>query len=134
MKHKQTKPWKLAAVVILLVSVGWFGHMRAADQFCGPLGGDHAIAWLVCNWEHTNQRVDVLEARMAKLEANQLTRAEVGGIAWDKASDRVSLFQQQSTAYTDTWFYNELYNRFRVHVCRSGVPHNERINCVGVTP
>jgi hypothetical protein len=134
MQSRNYKLWQLATIAILLLSLGWFGHMQAQERVCGPFGGDVVTAWLVCSWEQTNERVDALETRITALETSQLTQAQIQGLAWDKANDRVSLFQQQSTAYTDKWFYDEVYKRFRVHVCRSGIPHNERLSCVGVTP
>jgi hypothetical protein len=90
----------------------------------------------VCSWEDTNDRVDAtqahiaqLERRIAQLEAAQVTQAQVDAAAWAKATDRLHLFKQQSSAYEDRWFYDEIYRRFRVHVCRSGIPHNNTITC-----
>jgi hypothetical protein len=62
---------------------------------------------------------DGLKQRLASLEAQPragLNRDEV----WSLAGDRIAFWQQQSVAYKDHWFYDQIYARWRLHECRNG--------------
>jgi hypothetical protein len=47
---------------------------------------------------------------------------QMDDIAWAKAGDRIVQWQRDSQAYKDTWFYDQLYLRWRIHECRNGQP------------
>lgn len=49
-------------------------------------------------------------------------RQQLPEVAWQKASDRLALWQRESQAYQDRWFYDQIYLRWRTHACRNGVP------------
>lgn len=92
---------------------------------CGPPERDHVVAWFVCEIEAQDRRLDQLEARLARLEqgvGGTLSERRVEEIAWQKASDRLDLWKRESQAYQDRWFFDQVYQRWRVHACRNAVP------------
>jgi hypothetical protein len=62
-----------------------------------------------------------LNAVKAEL-ATRPTAQQVADTAWQKSSDRLDLWKRESAAYTDKWFYDEVYKRWRTHECRNGTP------------
>lgn len=128
-----------AAVLLIVLTLVLANVALSQERACGPFGGDHVVAWLVCSWEDTNDRVDAqertidaLQRRIAALEAAQVSNADIEGIARSQADVRLQVWKQQSTAYTDRYLYDTLYNRLRIHVCRMGIPHNATVDCTGV--
>lgn len=125
MKPRELAAWLLALTLLFVVGI----KQTVAATVCGDFNGDHPIAWLVCNWESTNDRVDALGERLAVLEQRTLTAEQAGAVAWQKAEDRLHLWKQESSAYQDRYLFDTIYSRMKVHICRMGVPHNETVRC-----
>lgn len=72
---------------------------------------------------------EVRLAAEADRQYKAVTEQRMADIAWAKAGDRLDLFKRESAAYSDKWFYDRIYERWKVHACRSGVNMNATVRC-----
>jgi hypothetical protein len=140
MKYWSRRTWDalfIAPALLVLASVFAVGfakvHAQPPVTVCDVMAPDlewkrcvsaQAAAALELRALTGKQYGDLLqELNAVKAElATRPTAQQVADTAWQKSSDRLDLWKRESAAYTDKWFYDEVYKRWRTHECRNGTP------------